>query len=180
MAIYQQHFLVYPDSEYSGNHFFHDDLCSKTDSKNGSTQTTVIYESNKSKSKLQPSSQRLLWTSYKIPSLPVIIMIDEFMPRTAYGSDAVFCWKSDFLAAGDHDICLIRDKQTHFIKSIELRVDIRDFESMSGFLENMIAICSRNRFLLMDSEGKIYRPKYESVVSGILDSQRFLELSRFI
>jgi hypothetical protein len=105
-------------------------------------------------------------------------MIDEFMPRATYGSDAVFCWKSDSLAGGDHDICLIRDKQTHFIKSIELRVDIRDLESMSGFLENIILICSRNKFLLKDSEGKINKPKFEPIVSSILSSKRFIALSK--
>jgi hypothetical protein len=178
MAIYQQHFLIYPDSDYSGNQFVHDGLWSKNYLNNRSTQTAVKHESNKIK--LQPSSQRHLWNSHNIPSLPIIIMIDDFMSRATYGSDAVFCWKGNYLAAGDHDICLIRDQQTHFIKSIEFRVDIRDFESMSDFLEKIIAICSRNKFLLIDSEGKICRPKYESVVSGILDSKRFLALSKSI
>jgi hypothetical protein len=176
MAIYQQHFLIY--SDYLENQFFHDDFCSRVDLNNGSNQTPdkyVLY-----KTKLRPSKQNFLWVRQKRPSLPVIIMIDEFMPRATYGSDAVFCWKSDYLATGDHDICLIRDKQTHFIKSIEFRVDIRVFESMSDFLENILLICSRNRFLLMDSEGKICMPKYEPVVSGILDSNGFLALSKFV
>jgi hypothetical protein len=178
MAIYQQHFLVFPDSDYSGDQFAHDVLYGKTDLNNGSGQTPDKYVLHKTE--LQPSKQSLLWAGHNIPSLPIIIMIDEFMSRETYGNDAVFCWKSDFLATGDHDICLIRDKQTHFITSIKFRVDIRDFESMSGFLENILLICSRNSFLLMDSEGNIYRPKYEPIVSGILDSKRFRALSKSI
>ena len=106
------------------------------------------------------------WQGIKVDIAELRNNIDKIITRAEYNGGT--SWKTE-KSEFDHDLSVDYDDKENYIEDFRFRTDLRD--TNLDFLNGMLELCDRNKWILMDENGNLSEPKIESLAELIKESR---------
>lgn len=113
------------------------------------------------------------WTDVRIDIKKVIDHIDQLVKRGDWNDDensGFVGWKGDSEQEEDNDGHIAYDKETNIISEFQFRVDLRNKENASKFLNGMLNLCEKNDLMVLNTSGILFEPKPELIFEDLKKS----------
>jgi hypothetical protein len=153
MAIWQYLLIVVPENSIETNY-------------------ECIFKNNKTE--FLPNTNSF-WKNFDGDISLIISELDQIIPKADWGTDTLICWKGNGNNEEDNDasICLSDDKT----KIEEFHFDLRKSSNINHVLQSILNICKKNKLVLIDIKGKIFKPQLEDILKSMKTSNATAFLS---
>lgn len=133
-----------------------------------------LIDGNKSEIDFEDAQTFNWWKDIFFDTPKTAASIDNLVKRCSWSHSKTIGWKGDTQNNQDNDVYLHFDDSENIFE-FTFRTDLRN-DSLD-FLVDMLKICQKNNWLVMDAKGILFEPKYLEVYESMRKSNaaKFLE-----